>query len=115
MKAMVVTDQAAGTVGMTLAARPEPQAAGNNIVVQVHEMATSMAGNLSRLKLPSSRRQNDDMTSLQRLDHKNSRSSISQYRHHFAACFQRTARGHPVDGAVEPIVRCGRGGLLRLK
>src|SRR5207248_1310501 len=36
MKAIVVTDQAAGTVGMTLVERPEPQAAINDIVVQVH-------------------------------------------------------------------------------
>src|SRR5512144_185366 len=36
MKAIVVTDQAAGTAGMKLAARPEPQAAINDVVVQVH-------------------------------------------------------------------------------
>ncbi|MFE8949353.1 NADP-dependent oxidoreductase [Streptomyces sp. NPDC007856] len=36
MKAIVVTDQAAGTAGMTLAERPEPQAALNDVVVQVH-------------------------------------------------------------------------------
>ena len=36
MKAIVVTDQAAGTAGMTLAERPEPQAASNDVVVQVH-------------------------------------------------------------------------------
>jgi NADPH:quinone reductase-like Zn-dependent oxidoreductase len=36
MKAIVVTDQAAGTAGMTLAERPEPDAAGNDVVVQVH-------------------------------------------------------------------------------
>jgi NADPH:quinone reductase-like Zn-dependent oxidoreductase len=36
MKAIVVTDQAAGTAGMTLADRPEPQAAINDVVVQVH-------------------------------------------------------------------------------
>jgi NADPH:quinone reductase-like Zn-dependent oxidoreductase len=36
MKAIVVTDQAAGTAGMTLAKRPEPQAAINDVVVQVH-------------------------------------------------------------------------------
>ena len=36
MKATVVTDQAAGTAGMTLAERPEPQAAINDVVVQVH-------------------------------------------------------------------------------
>ncbi|MFL5543767.1 MAG: NADP-dependent oxidoreductase, partial [Gemmatimonadaceae bacterium] len=36
MKAIVVTDQAAGTRGMTLVERPEPQAAINDVVVQVH-------------------------------------------------------------------------------
>jgi NADPH:quinone reductase-like Zn-dependent oxidoreductase len=36
MKAIVVTDQAAGTAGMTLAERPEPRAAINDVVVQVH-------------------------------------------------------------------------------
>src|SRR5439155_8095629 len=36
MKAIVVTDQAAGTAGMTLAERPEPDAAINDVVVQVH-------------------------------------------------------------------------------
>jgi NADPH:quinone reductase-like Zn-dependent oxidoreductase len=35
MKAIVVTDKAAGTAGMTLADRPEPQAAGNDVVVEV--------------------------------------------------------------------------------
>ena len=36
MKAIVVTDQAAGTAGMKLVERPEPQAAMNDVVVQVH-------------------------------------------------------------------------------
>src|SRR3954451_20406474 len=36
MKAIVVTDRAAGTAGMMLAERPEPQAAINDVVVQVH-------------------------------------------------------------------------------
>jgi NADPH:quinone reductase-like Zn-dependent oxidoreductase len=36
MKAIVVTDQAAGTKGMKLAERPEPQAAINDVVVQVY-------------------------------------------------------------------------------
>jgi len=36
MKAIVVTDHAAGTSGMTLVDRPEPQAAINDVVVQVH-------------------------------------------------------------------------------
>jgi NADPH:quinone reductase-like Zn-dependent oxidoreductase len=36
MKALVVTDQAAGTAGLKLVDRPEPQAAINDVVVQVH-------------------------------------------------------------------------------
>ena len=36
MKAIVVTDRAAGTAGMTLVERPEPRAAINDVVVQVH-------------------------------------------------------------------------------
>src|SRR3954471_17599457 len=36
MKAIVVTDRAAGTAGMKLVERPEPQAAINDGVVQVH-------------------------------------------------------------------------------
>src|SRR6201987_1778762 len=36
MKAIVVTDQAAGTAGVTLVERPEPQAAINDVVVEVH-------------------------------------------------------------------------------
>ena len=36
MKAIVVTDQAAGLAGMTLAERPEPQAAIHDVVVQIH-------------------------------------------------------------------------------
>jgi NADPH:quinone reductase-like Zn-dependent oxidoreductase len=36
MKAIVVTDQAAGTAGMKLATRPQPQAAINDVIVQVH-------------------------------------------------------------------------------
>jgi NADPH:quinone reductase-like Zn-dependent oxidoreductase len=42
MKAIVVTDQAAGTAGMKLVERPEPQAAINDVVVQVH--ASSITG-----------------------------------------------------------------------
>src|SRR5262250_488661 len=36
MKAIVVTEQAAGTAGMKLMELPEPQAAINDVVVQVH-------------------------------------------------------------------------------
>jgi NADPH:quinone reductase-like Zn-dependent oxidoreductase len=36
MKAIVVTNQAAGTAGMKLVERPKPQAAINDVVVQVH-------------------------------------------------------------------------------
>src|SRR3982750_3141169 len=36
MKAIVGTDQAAGAAGMTLGGRPEPQAAINDVVVEIH-------------------------------------------------------------------------------
>ena len=36
MKAIVVTDQAAGTAGMTLVERPDPSAAINDVIVQIH-------------------------------------------------------------------------------
>ena len=36
MKAIVVTDEAAGTAGMTLVKRPEPEPAINDVVVEVH-------------------------------------------------------------------------------
>ncbi|WP_181764102.1 NADP-dependent oxidoreductase [Streptomyces albidus (ex Kaewkla and Franco 2022)] len=36
MKAIVVADEAAGTAGMTLAERPKPEAAGNDVLVEVH-------------------------------------------------------------------------------
>jgi NADPH:quinone reductase-like Zn-dependent oxidoreductase len=36
MKAIVVTDQAAGTAGMTLVQRPEPPVAINDVLVEVH-------------------------------------------------------------------------------
>jgi NADPH:quinone reductase-like Zn-dependent oxidoreductase len=36
MKAIVVTDEAAGTAGMTLSERPDPEATGNDVVVEVH-------------------------------------------------------------------------------
>src|SRR5512146_1039112 len=36
MKAIVVTDEAAGTAGMMLVERPEPEPAINDVVVQVH-------------------------------------------------------------------------------
>src|SRR5580692_1101695 len=39
MKAIVVTDQAAGTAGVKLVQRPEPQAAINDVVVQIHASA----------------------------------------------------------------------------
>jgi NADPH:quinone reductase-like Zn-dependent oxidoreductase len=39
MKAIVVTDQAAGTAGMKLLERPEPQASINDVIVQVHASA----------------------------------------------------------------------------
>ena len=36
MKAIVVTDQATGAAGVRLVQRPEPQAAINDVVVQIH-------------------------------------------------------------------------------
>src|SRR5262252_3277673 len=36
MKAIVVTDQAAATAAVKLVERPEPQAARNDVVVQIH-------------------------------------------------------------------------------
>src|ERR1700744_2921910 len=39
MKAIVVTDQAAGTAGVNLVERPEPQATINDVVVQIHASA----------------------------------------------------------------------------
>src|SRR5256714_11122078 len=36
MRAIVVTDEAAGTAGMTLMERPEPPAAINDVIVQIH-------------------------------------------------------------------------------
>jgi len=40
MKAIVVTDQAAGAAGMTLVEHPEPTAAINDAVVEVHASGT---------------------------------------------------------------------------
>jgi NADPH:quinone reductase-like Zn-dependent oxidoreductase len=62
MKAIVVTDQAAGTAGMTLAERPEPEAAINDVLVQVHasgftpgelEWPSTWADRLDRDRAPS--------------------------------------------------------------
>ena len=36
MKTIIVTDQAAGTAGMTLVERPEPKAAINDVIVEIH-------------------------------------------------------------------------------
>ena len=36
MRAIVVTDEAAGTAGMSLMERPEPEPAINDVLVQVH-------------------------------------------------------------------------------
>src|SRR3954467_9680349 len=47
MKAIVVTDQAAGTAGMKLVERPEPPAAINDVIVQIHAsgfVPTELAG-----------------------------------------------------------------------
>ena len=47
MKAIVVTDQAAGRAGMKLVERPEPLAATNDVIVQIHAsrfVPTEMTG-----------------------------------------------------------------------
>jgi NADPH:quinone reductase-like Zn-dependent oxidoreductase len=36
MKALVATDQTAGMAGVKLVERPEPQAAINDVVIQIH-------------------------------------------------------------------------------
>ena len=43
MQAIAVTDQAAGTAGMKLVERPEPQAAINDVVVGAIEGAREIA------------------------------------------------------------------------
>jgi NADPH:quinone reductase-like Zn-dependent oxidoreductase len=62
MKAIVVTDQAAGTAGMMLVERPAPQAAINDVVVQVHasgwvatelEWPSTWTDRLDRRRTPS--------------------------------------------------------------
>jgi NADPH:quinone reductase-like Zn-dependent oxidoreductase len=60
MKAIVVTDQAAGTAGMALAERPEPEAAINDVLVEVH--ASGFVG--TELTWPSTwtNRQNRERT-----------------------------------------------------
>jgi hypothetical protein len=40
MKAIVVSDRAAGTAGMTLEERPEPPAAINDVIVQALRIST---------------------------------------------------------------------------
>ncbi|HMC72609.1 MAG TPA: NADP-dependent oxidoreductase [Mycobacteriales bacterium] len=62
MKAIVVTDQAAGTAGMTLVERPEPPAAINDVIVQIHasgfvptemEWPSTWADRVNRDRTPS--------------------------------------------------------------
>jgi NADPH:quinone reductase-like Zn-dependent oxidoreductase len=62
MKAIVVTDQTAGTAGMKLLERPAPQAAINDVVVQVHasgwvatelEWPSTWTDRLDRRRTPS--------------------------------------------------------------
>jgi NADPH:quinone reductase-like Zn-dependent oxidoreductase len=36
MRAIIVTDKSAGTAGMTLTDRPKPQAAINDVIVEIH-------------------------------------------------------------------------------
>src|SRR4249919_2646238 len=62
MRAIVVTDQAAGPAGMTLTERPEPPAAINDVIVQVHasgwvptemEWPSTWADRVNRDRTPS--------------------------------------------------------------
>jgi NADPH:quinone reductase-like Zn-dependent oxidoreductase len=62
MKAIVVTNRAAGTAGMKLAERPEPRAAINDVIVKVHasgfvptelEWPSTWADRLDRDRTPS--------------------------------------------------------------
>src|SRR3954463_2385239 len=62
MKAIVVTDQAAGTAGMKLMERPEPSAAINDVVVRIHASGfvpteltwpSTWADRLGRARTPS--------------------------------------------------------------
>ncbi|MFF7984314.1 NADP-dependent oxidoreductase [Streptomyces sp. NPDC007901] len=62
MKAIVVTDQVAGTAGMTLTERPEPPAAINDVIVRIHasgfvptemEWPSTWADRAGRDKTPS--------------------------------------------------------------
>jgi NADPH:quinone reductase-like Zn-dependent oxidoreductase len=62
MKAIVVTDHAEGTAGMKLVKRPEPQAAINDVIVQIHasgfvptelEWPSTWTDRLSRDRTPS--------------------------------------------------------------
>src|SRR5215467_12098004 len=62
MKAIVVTDQAAGAAGMKLVERPEPRAAINDVIVRVHASGfvgtelgwpSTWADRLKRLRTPS--------------------------------------------------------------
>ena len=62
MKAIVVTDQAAETAGITLVERPEPPAAINDVIVQIHasgfvptemEWPSTWADRVNRDRTPS--------------------------------------------------------------
>jgi len=60
MKAIVVSDQAAGTAGMKLVERPERQAAINDVIVQIHasgfvptELTSTWTDRLGRDRTPS--------------------------------------------------------------
>jgi NADPH:quinone reductase-like Zn-dependent oxidoreductase len=62
MKAIVVTDEAAGTAGMTLVERPEPDPASNDVLVEVHasgftpgelSWSTSFTDRLGRDRTPA--------------------------------------------------------------
>ena len=48
MKAIVVTDQAAGTAGMKLVERPRPPAAINDVIVQIYASVSSFRDGAKR-------------------------------------------------------------------
>ena len=51
MKAIVVTDQAAGTAGMKLVERPEPQAAINDAIAILGRGSAKQAGAISSARI----------------------------------------------------------------
>jgi hypothetical protein len=59
MKAIVVTDQAAGMAGMTLVERPEPQAALNDVIIVSRRRAGAVCGDRGTQRRAAVRRVRD--------------------------------------------------------